>query len=1115
MANTFLKIPQVSGGTGGLTIGNVVTPQSPFGDPGQILYVNSSGQFWGDPGATRDSTTLDTIINKSVPGLFDNQLLLGDPGIGGDVAVLNRTDLTTSASSFVGALDGAIVGSPFSVAAIMDVSDGNNLAGQIIIEPNQARFVVDDGGSSERCQLSFVLGQAVYLNYRDPTGASDFAFILNSTGIGWNSTPGFPLYLPVTMPTAGQVLGSTAGLPTGGQLEWITGSGGMTQGGAIAGGVAHEVHYTNSLIQLDSDAAFTRNMTTNVTSLSNAAGGITVGTSWDPTIGTLTSWADAGGSSFTNVDQRGLQIRAYDNAPTLENFVIKQASGLKLLEQKNGGYFFINNSTVQQSIPVFTGTGLNDLSQVPLSGFDALAQSTTYTITIDGNGAPDTFTWSDGVTTVNNVAITLLPNILSHNVEIQFAATTGHTIGDSWTYTVDYVVGRTFAANPNITDVIVQMGDLDALFNGTYFEVDDGLQRIYAETNSQQQLLHASAANDNVFLGYLAGNMTFGGTNTAIGDHALFANTGSANVAVGASTLVQSGFPPYSATTGNRNTAIGTVAGLNNNGTDNIYIGYEPRMIGGGPFNTSVAIGRSSYINASNQFAFGSGLVLYESNDFVFGGQERNGTGTNTITLRSSDGEVASNALGTSMHIKAGNGGGTDRPGGAASIYGGIGTGTGLGGDISFYTSPASGISGSTLNTAMRFGRIESTSTVTFGDVDNNINGWAFGSNTPVRKFLAGDIGSTNNGMLIYADDIAQIAGIGDLAGIASETAFKIDDSANEIQAVTNAGALANLLYVKGDATPANVKTAIGFGAGSAETTGVRNTYAGGSAGAVINDGDDNSFFGWGAGAGTPATGIDRNTGFGVQALFSLVTNQTDNTAIGYLAQAIGVSTVGSIAIGSQAFANNTKQCVIGSTQHPIEDYYFGGGIIDANSFNYQVNYHLSSSGSGTDGGSSQIGIMTGDTTGDKSGVMVFYVAKGGASGTTPNLAASNEMLRLNPDEVIDYNGIVHLGITALAYGVTHTLAGEDYHMVFSDQGGAAASTINIGATTTGKEIIVSDGGHNASTYPITLDAGVGNLIYRAGFSPAQTTVLNVDSGSIALHSIGTAAGGTADWMVI
>ena len=83
---------------------------------------------------------------------------------------------------------------------------------------------------------------------------------------------------------------------------------------------------------------------------------------------------------------------------------------------------------------VFTGSGLNDIDTTATSTLD-MSYPTTYRISIDSDGTPDTFRWSkNGGSTweVEDIAITGGLQLLEHGVSIIFNSTTGHTIGDHW-----------------------------------------------------------------------------------------------------------------------------------------------------------------------------------------------------------------------------------------------------------------------------------------------------------------------------------------------------------------------------------------------------------------------------------------------------------------------------------------------------------------------------------------------------------------------------------------------------------------------------------------------------------------------------------------------------------
>lgn len=85
----------------------------------------------------------------------------------------------------------------------------------------------------------------------------------------------------------------------------------------------------------------------------------------------------------------------------------------------------------------FTGSGLDDMTKSSSARYNNYPDR-TYRIQIDANGTPDTFSWSrDGTTSWVQTAVPI-PGAgqgieLEDGVVVEFAATTGHTIGDYWT----------------------------------------------------------------------------------------------------------------------------------------------------------------------------------------------------------------------------------------------------------------------------------------------------------------------------------------------------------------------------------------------------------------------------------------------------------------------------------------------------------------------------------------------------------------------------------------------------------------------------------------------------------------------------------------------------------
>ncbi len=113
------------------------------------------------------------------------------------------------------------------------------------------------------------------------------------------------------------------------------------------------------------------------------------------------------------------------------------------------------NKTVSSAVGAvaFTGAGLDDATS---AGSYSGASVAVFTVEIDANGTPDTFKWNkDGGSDTTGVAITGAAQAVSESVTIEFAATTGHTIGDLWTITTT-VNGALSATALEVTSFCVQ-----------------------------------------------------------------------------------------------------------------------------------------------------------------------------------------------------------------------------------------------------------------------------------------------------------------------------------------------------------------------------------------------------------------------------------------------------------------------------------------------------------------------------------------------------------------------------------------------------------------------------------------------------------------------------------
>jgi hypothetical protein len=184
----------------------------------------------------------------------------------------------------------------------------------------------------------------------------------------------------------------------------------------------------------------------------------------------------------------------------------------------------------------------------------------------------------------------------------------------------------------------------------------------------------AGTGNSDVAVGYNARMTGGGGSAVAIGASVL--SSGLRATAVGAaaqatgSTASAVGFSSVSS--GNTSTAVG--ASSSASGTHSIAIGGSATNA----FDFAASIGRSATTTATNQFVFGSASGQFK--DFYLGSGVTSTTVASTVTVNGSGGS------------------GADRAGYELAFRGGASTGTGLGGRLSFWTTPAAGGTSSTPN---------------------------------------------------------------------------------------------------------------------------------------------------------------------------------------------------------------------------------------------------------------------------------------------------------------------------------------------------------------------------------------------------------------------------------
>ncbi len=129
----------------------------------------------------------------------------------------------------------------------------------------------------------------------------------------------------------------------------------------------------------------------------------------------------------------GVDLKADDDEMPDKNARIKQNwrnSTAGALEKVSG----LSRLAGRVAGEAFGGGGLDDLTS---SGTNSAHETFDVKVEIDGVGSPNTYKWSldDGVTwEATGVAIVSGAVELIYGIKITFAATTGHTSGDDWTF---------------------------------------------------------------------------------------------------------------------------------------------------------------------------------------------------------------------------------------------------------------------------------------------------------------------------------------------------------------------------------------------------------------------------------------------------------------------------------------------------------------------------------------------------------------------------------------------------------------------------------------------------------------------------------------------------------
>ena len=703
-----------------------------------------------------------------------------------------------------------------------------------------------------------------------------------------------------------------------------------------------------------------------------------------------------------------------------------------------------NNSITGLSTFVFANPGIGINTTVPIKSLHIRNNG----ILIDGASTSDPAGYGPRLIIDSGASTAfVLADLKNNNGSILYVSGSTVSVGNS------SVISSTFNVNggdAQINTLRIGLGSGQVATNTAL-----GVSALAANTTGNLNLAagyQAGLANtngtENTFLGYQAGRTnTTGSTNVAVGSIALFANTsGSQNIAVGRAALTAN-------TTGSNNTAAGNGAlTANTTASDNTAFGFlalQNNTTG----NSNVAVGRDAlryWQTASQQTAVGFGALI----------------GNSTVALNTG---TRNTALG--WNAGAATSSGTD------NVF--VGHSAGLANTSGIYNTVV-GSSALAANTTGGYNNAfgyQALAASTSADFNNAFGQGALAANTTGTSnsgFGHNALGGNTTG----GNNVA----IGILALVSNTTSSNNVAIGRSALRYYNQAAQVAVGYeaLAGNSTVAlntgTQNTAVGFQAGSANTSGTSNTFVGYQAGLANTSGSE-------------------NVALGVQALLANLTG-TGNVALGQFTLAANTTGSNSTAVGQYALQNNTAG---GNSA-------FGATALRANttgSENTAVGYvALVSNTTGFQNSALGLRSLQNNTTGGGNvavgrDALRYYQTSNNQTAVGANALAGNTTVALNTG-----TQNTALGVNA---GVANTSGSNNIFVGF--QAGLANTSgnqntyvgRNSGSTmTTGSNNTIlgdSADGAQGSSYQIAIGQGVSPTASNLGVWGGNTNTTRTDLG--------------------
>lgn len=470
-------------------VDNIVSEiENNIGSSGSVISTNTSISITGN--------TFDLIFSNKVSGILNNNCLVIERNIGDQI--LNNTNDVIS-SNIIKVINSNVSGNINNNKGI----DYLNNTGEIVYNnvmimsnndvgtiSNNTSYTIDGNNGNE---ISYNSVSEIYQNLVDS--------ILNNE--------------------SNQILGNTVSLIQNNKSNQISQNfDSINNGGIIKDNNTLEINLNFDFTEISSNVG--NQINNNLFSPTIYSGSFaTFGFSGTPSVGDISTISYANFQTIvtaTTASQIGFVEEIFNQFPqngfvatySIDTFQLTAPTGSV---SYNGSFFSIQISGSDSIVDNLTynpsGSPLNDLS-IDVSGY-TLPSETQYVLVIVGTSSPNNFFWIDSLgNSASSLSITGSAQLLSNGVEITFANTTGHSVGDVWTWDVisgvslfsptfsGIFIGETFFDSSSVIGNIVNT-IVGNTFSGIEYNKSNSISYNNGVTKIENNSIGEISNNDTIF----------------------------------------------------------------------------------------------------------------------------------------------------------------------------------------------------------------------------------------------------------------------------------------------------------------------------------------------------------------------------------------------------------------------------------------------------------------------------------------------------------------------------------------------------------------------------------------------------------------------------------------